>query len=700
MSVIKNNAGSRIISRAGVLILTFIWTLPSAAQSPVDRATDLYYLGRINDAAKVYDQALRKKPNDVTLLLNAAIVERDLDRHDASYELFKRAAHLLPNSGTVVTEYAWAAMRAGKYEEAAEGFKRSLKSSMDDPQALIGLAHLNMLRRRPRQALAAAKRLVSVRPDMAIGHVIAGRAQKAQGNPKKAIQHFLAAFKADNSYSEIRLWLGPLYSKMKRYNEAWRQYAKILYVDPRHKKARAAQKRLRSRITKDPEQIIPPVRQKTILPVSAAKKDPRIPIIRVAIGTTSRGRPAPKSAVAFKSDGPFDVLDPETGKKLLSGPADKIWVVEKVNIRGQTLYELQDETKKRRARFSKVISIRPQDPDRRSLLFQRLNIAAGTVWEFTGDRQLKGTVELRALDSKGVYLINEVALEDYTYGVINEEMPERFPLEALKAQAVVARNHALQSKSYKLHHQYRYDLCDGQHCQVYSGVSGESKVGRKAVDLTRGQVLRYQGRLAHTPYSSNCGGHTQDSGEAKGWSTFPYLKGRKDDEGGKVEKKSPWQLDRWMKYPPNVYCNNPQYMHPSQFRWSRIISAAELTERIRLRTKKFGLLKSVRILKRSDSGNVNKVEFIGTRGRLVLEREQRIRGIFGVGSARNTMFTLEIERDAKGAPADIFIYGGGWGHNIGMCQIGAAGRALHGQSFETILGHYYTATTVEGLGYR
>lgn len=333
------------------------------------------------------------------------------------------------------------------------------------------------------------------------------------------------------------------------------------------------------------------------------------------------------------------------------------------------------------------------------MLFQRLNIARGTVWEFKGDRQLKGIVEIRSLGSRGLYLVNQLPLEDYTYGVINQEMPVRYPKEALKAQAVIARNHALQSKSYRMHRRYKYDLCDGQHCQVYSGISGESRKGRKAVEATRGLVLKYKGRMAHTPYSSNCGGNTQDSGEVRGWSKLPYLHGRQDDLAGRSKRKSPWELERWLKSRPKVFCNIPKYMHPSQFRWARIISANELGDRIRRRSKKIGLLRKIRILKRSRSGNVNKIEFRGTRGRYVVDREQRIRGIMGVGSARNTNFTIEVERNEKGVPTDIFIYGGGWGHSIGLCQIGAAGRATAGQSYKDILAHYYRGTKISSLGY-
>lgn len=700
MLALTKNAGSPVLRGVGVLFLITASLAPShAAENLRERAIQEYYRGAITESARTLEAAIRSNPQDTAAYLDAAVVYRDLDNPKDSHRHFRVAAKLQPHDPHIHAAYAWSALRIGNIQEASSAFKKALSLSLDLPQATLGLAHLHLKANRPKAALSTAQRIVAVRPDITLGHVLEGRALHALGRKTKAAKAFTRAFKSDNTYSEIRLWLGPLYQKLHRYNDAWRQYAKVLYVSPRHANAQKQKKKLASHITRAPEKIIPPVRQENHVPIQLSPGDPKMPIMRVAVGTTVRGRPAAKKIIAFICDGPFEVIDPETGKRLLTGPAHTVWTARRI-ARGESYaYVLQDQAEKRRAGFRKVIAIRPQNPRRHSLIFQRLNIAAGTVWEFQGDRQLKGTVEIRALGGRGLYLINQVPLEDYVYGVINQEMPRRYPPEALKAQAVIARNHALQSKSYKLHKRYGYDLCDGQHCQVYSGILGEANVGRTAVDATRGLVLKYNGRLAHTPYSSNCGGHTQDSGEAKGWTHFPYLRGTRDDDDDRVDLKSPWELERWMKSLPDVYCNAPPYMHPSQFRWSRIISATELGNRLRRRSKTFGFLRGIRILKRSKSGNVNKIEFRGTLGRILIDREQKIRSVLGVGSARSTLFTLEIERDGHGIPTDIFMYGAGWGHSIGLCQIGAAGRGAAGQTYDRILSHYYTGTRIQSLGY-
>ncbi|MFH2202148.1 MAG: SpoIID/LytB domain-containing protein [Elusimicrobiota bacterium] len=685
--------------RASLVTLCLLSAPAGGAESWRDKGTTLYYRGELTAAAHAFEKAVGRSPQSAAAHLDAAVVYRDLDEHDRSRRLFHLAAKLSDGDPDIHAAHGWAALRSGKLEEARAAFNAALARRTGHPQALAGLAHLQLRQGKYLTALSTAERLTALRPDITLGHVLAGRAHDGLGDKRKAAEAYVDALESDNTYSEVRLWLGPLYKSLHHYNDAWRQYAKVLFVSPRHDGAAIEKKHLAALITRQPQEIIPSVKLKHHLPIWTAKEHRKMPVIRVAIGTTAQGNPAAKKTVAFTCDGPFEVFDPETGKTLAVGPARQVWTARRVRRGRGYAFELLDHNKRVRTNFRKVIAVRPQDLRRHSLMFQRLEIASGTVWEFQGDRQLKGIIEIRARGQQGLYLINELPLEDYTYGVINQEMPSRYPLEALKAQAVIARNHALQSQSYRLHSRDRYDLCDGQHCQVFSGVSGETKKGRQAVDATRGEVLKYRGRLAHTPYSSNCGGHTQDSGEVQGWSRFPYLSGRKDTAGGPVEQKSPWELDRWFKSRPDVFCNIPEYMHSSQFRWSRIISANELGDRIRRVSGKFGLLRKIRILKRSLSGNVNKIEFRGTRGRLVVDREQRIRGIMGVSSIRNTSFSLEVDRNADGVPTDIFAYGAGWGHSIGLCQIGAAGRAARGQSYKEIVTHYYKGTEVQNLGY-
>ncbi|MEE8424643.1 MAG: SpoIID/LytB domain-containing protein, partial [Elusimicrobiota bacterium] len=680
-----------------------LFSSPAAAGELDDlraRAIADYYRGRTTSAAQTFDRAVRVAPKDTLSWLDAAVAYRDLDRHKLSRRFFAKAAAMERKDPDVQAAYGWAALRAKRTKEARQAFRRALALAPDHPQALVGFAQINLRLGRLSAALKSLDHLRSTNPGFIPGHVLTGRALKRLGRIKEAVAAWEKAFKIDSTYTEMRLQLAPLYEKLKRINDAWKQYALILNVSPRHAEARREHRRLGRKLTKKPSDIMPKRSLKRHRPTKTAAGSARMPVIRVAIGTTVGGFPAPKTRIAFTSNVPFEVIDPESKRRLAEGPAKAVWIARRVRRGKNASYELINHKNRRVVSFRKVISVRPKDLKNGSIIFQRLNIQGGTAWEMQGDRQLKGIVELRALGGRGLYLINQLPLEDYLYGVVNEEMPERFPVEALKAQAVIARNHAVQLKRRMTKfNKYHYDLCDGQKCQVYSGVSGESEKGRRAVDATRGQVLKYRGRLAETPYSSNDGGHSQDSGELKTWTRLPYLKGRKDNRAGYVEVKSPWQLDQWLKKAPKTFCSGHPYAPAILYRWARVLAASELGDRLRRRTRRFGGLRHIRVLKRSKSGNINKVLFIGTRGRLIIDKEQRVRGIFGVSSARSTMFTIEVDRNAKGVPTDIHLSGGGWGHGVGLCQIGAAGRAAAGQDFKTILSHYFPGTKLASLNY-
>ncbi|MBI5596914.1 MAG: SpoIID/LytB domain-containing protein [Elusimicrobia bacterium] len=688
-----------LLNPAASILLALLLPAGASAAHRSARAVQaeaLWHRGEPERAAREFEAAFREAPKDRLSALDAAVSWRSDDEHARARRMFESALELGPDDADARAALGWACARSGDPKAARRAFAKALALERDQAQALLGLAHLELESKRPGPAAAAAKRLLAARPAHTVAWVLLARAQEQMGKASLAAEAWQKALDSDPTFVEARLELGRLYGEQGRVNEAWKQFMKALSSDSRNPRARAAAAELRGKISREPSEIIPPRVLKTFAKVQAARPG-RVPTLRVAIGTTASGQPAPKHQVAFLCDGPFEVYDPADGKHVTDGPAGEAWTVRPAAGGG---YEFVDAKEARRARFSKTLGIRPKDPAGHSLMLQRLDIAAGTAWAVQGDRQVKGAVEFRAAGRRGLYLVSLVGLEDYAYGVVNEEMPEKFHEEALKAQAVIARNHALIVKDlWRPHRKHGYDLCDGQHCQVFGGVAAETAKGRKAVDETRGLVLMYKGRLAQTPYSSNCGGHTQDSGETGGWFEAPYLKGVKDVEGGKFDRMSPWETELWLKRSPPAYCNLPAYIHPSHFRWSRVVGAADLSERLRRRSRAFGELKRVRILRRSVSGNVNKVLFEGTKGRVVLDREAPIRGIFSLASVRNTMMLVETERDAKGRPTELLLYGGGWGHNVGLCQYGALGRALAGHAFPRILEHYFSGTALQNLGY-
>jgi len=311
----------------------------------------------------------------------------------------------------------------------------------------------------------------------------------------------------------------------------------------------------------------------------------------------------------------------------------------------------------------------------------------------TAERLLRGEVEF-ALWRRSLRVVNRLDIENYTHGVVSAEMPVRSPVEALKAQAVVARTHALFIKTMTRRHlREGYDVCDEQHCQVYGGVRAESERSRAVVEATRGIVVTYRGKPAHVIYSSNCGGRTQSGRDLAGWGNVPYWTGIADAAVSGPPCDSPWALRRWLTSLPQAYCKPSSFVHPAHFRWARSTPWAELSRKLDRRYR-IGGLKRILPRRRSPSGNVNALLLEGTRRRVKVDSEMAIRGLLGTGSLRSTLFIFTTEYGADGKPEAVVFHGGGWGHAVGLCQSGAMGRAEAGQDFRQIILSYFPGTAL------
>jgi SpoIID/LytB domain protein len=274
-----------------------------------------------------------------------------------------------------------------------------------------------------------------------------------------------------------------------------------------------------------------------------------------------------------------------------------------------------------------------------------------------------------------------------------------FPAEALKAQAVIARSYALyRTHVVRPHRKDGFDLCDSQHCQVYRGASNEWVQTTAAVDETRGEVLMSGGRLASPLFHANCGVHTQSSRDLKGWGEVPYLTGVLDGPPDLSFPSSPASLERWLKSRPAAYCGTEPFNAGPEFRWFRLIPADLLQEKLD-RLRGVGRIGEVRVLGRTSGGYVQSVRIEGTRSSILIEKEHEIRRILGLGPLRSNLFWIETTYDADGNPEEFLLYGGGWGHGVGLCQDGAGGMAAQGFEYAEILAHYYTGTDLSALDY-
>ncbi len=312
--------------------------------------------------------------------------------------------------------------------------------------------------------------------------------------------------------------------------------------------------------------------------------------------------------------------------------------------------------------------------------------------EGKSDRLYRGSLELIHFGG-GLTVVNVVELEDYLLGVVPSEMCAWYPLDALKAQAIAARTYAL--KNIGRFSAQGFDLTDTASSQVYSGYCSEDPRSTRAVVETTGMVLTYNDDLIDAVYSSTCGGYTENASEAWGHAV-PYLRGIADfDQECNPTLCHPETEEAWADYFKTarpLHCLQPKYAHVASFRWVKVLTRRELEDGLPAELR-VGVVRRIVPLHRGYSGRITSLRLEGSTHSVLIEKELPICKAFG--QLRSSAFSVETYRDDHGTPVVFVFWGAGWGHGLGMCQVGAVGLADEGWSYDRILSFYYNGIALE-----
>ncbi len=693
------------LSRAGAFafgaILLCLGTLaPSQHRTPSPQNFVLegnkdFFEGHPTKALAAYQKALRVDARSLRAWLNGAAVWGDLGNLENAAEWYRRAADLSPGDPKIAVALAEIELRRRSPEAARGILKKILAAHPKDVHALVALGRTQLTLGNPKDALPPLARAVRLAPDLTLAQYYLGRAREETGDDPGAIEAYREASVTDSYFTSARYRLSAAHLRLNEVHEAWTQISKLIRQAPHNKAFRHLERYAKPLLRDSPRP----------LPAPLAARGPRrplplvppphgeVPRLRIGVGTTGMGKPLAWKDFTFVVKSDFQLRSTRSGRVLAKGKRSRKW---SVSLKKRRYLEVRDEKGKRVLRTTRAFSIRPDLARGSWTYFKEKGGKRGKRLA----RTLRGELEISAHPLReGMRIVNIVDLESYTQGVLTAEMPISSPIEALKAQAVIARTHALFIKNHRRrHHADGYELCDGQHCQVYYGVGSETERSREIVYDTRGRVLTYRGREAHVLYSSNCGGHTQSASDIQGWGEVPYFKGVRDSAATTRHPSSPWQLRQWLRASPKTFCSPSKYVYPSHYRWSRVIPAKELEARLN-RSVSIGRLEAIVPLRRAASGHLNSILVRGSRGSREIKSEMRIRGLFGVGSQRSSLFIVDTIRGADLRPSAFVFYGGGWGHGVGMCQSGAMGRAEKGQDYAEILQAYYRGTEIGNLRY-
>lgn len=364
-------------------------------------------------------------------------------------------------------------------------------------------------------------------------------------------------------------------------------------------------------------------------------------------------------------------------------------------------------------------------------------IGIGFHWEQKEDQKFQGALKLMAIGNE-IQAVNIISIEDYLISVISSEMRGDSSPALLKAHTIISRSWLLAQieKQDKLeegsvsHEMVResgeeyirwydredhddYHVCADDHCQRYQGVTRAHNPGVvEAVLATEGEVLVYDGKICDARFSKCCGGVSEQFENCWEPVFHPYLQRVDDNPGpGPVngeDLKIETNAVRFIEAAPLAFCNTGDegllmqvlndYDLASRdfYRWIVAYTQQEIAELIREKSgTDFGEIVDLVPVERGESGRLVRLLIVGTRKRIILGKELEIRRWLSKSHLYSSAFTVHSGEIENGIPGKFILHGAGWGHGVGLCQIGAAVMASRGYSHGEILAHYFRDATIK-----
>lgn len=321
-----------------------------------------------------------------------------------------------------------------------------------------------------------------------------------------------------------------------------------------------------------------------------------------------------------------------------------------------------------------------------SFILRNVVIGMDFHWERKMDQQFAGSLRFIVEDGK-IAAINRLGIEDYLLSVISSEMRADASLEFLKAHAVISRSWALARIENRRHPEQAesaiphamYDVCADDHCQRYEGLTlATGETVRQAIDQTWGQTLRYEGRICDTRFYKCCGGRTEIFSTCWENRDYPYLQSVEDPYCDCHD-------DAVLSQVLNDYDLETKDFHDWEERYTRDGLSALVRERTGM---DFGIIQDLEPVERGVSGRIKYLRIRGTLRTEVIGKELAIRRALSKSHLKSSNFEVRWEGD------NLILRGKGWGHGVGLCQIGAAVMSTKGFNYKQILEYYYKGATV------
>ncbi|MDR2293103.1 MAG: SpoIID/LytB domain-containing protein [Prevotellaceae bacterium] len=376
--------------------------------------------------------------------------------------------------------------------------------------------------------------------------------------------------------------------------------------------------------------------------------------------------------------------------------------------------------------------------DEKNCFFELIDVTIGVEfhWQRKENQKFKGSLQF-IVENKKITAVNIINIEDYLICVISAEMSATSSMELLKAHAVISRGWLLAQikKSenigknkieYKSISQteteyirwwdredhLNFDVCADDHCQRYQGITRASTMHVvDAVEATRGLVLTAENKICDARFSKSCGGVMEKFENTWEPVEHLYLQGLADTDDEKAPDLTVEEnAEKWIRTSPESFCNTNDKTILSQvlndydretndfYRWKVEYTQSQISEMAYRRSGfDFGEIIDIIPLQRGTSGRIIKLKIIGTKLIKIIGKELMIRRTFSNAHLYSSAFVVEKDNEQNGIPQKFTFIGAGWGHGVGLCQIGAAVMGAKGYAYDKILTHYFPNSKLEKL---
>lgn len=373
-------------------------------------------------------------------------------------------------------------------------------------------------------------------------------------------------------------------------------------------------------------------------------------------------------------------------------------------------------------------------PKNENSIFTLLDVVIGIGfhWERKESQRFEGKLEF-IVEGEKITAINRIPIESYLISVISSEMSATSSLELLKAHAVISRSWMLSQiekknnleqsntaytsdtrtetewiKWWDREDHANFDVCADDHCQRYQGITRAStslEAVKAAVNSTHGILLTFDGKICDARFSKCCGGAVEEFDNCWEPVKHPYLTKLYDNSNGVLPNLSVnANAEEWIRTSPEAFCNSKEAEVLSQvlnnydqetadfYRWKVEYTTKQITDLAKRKIGvDFGEIQELLPLERGTSGRILRLKVVGKLKTLILGKELLIRKAFSESHLYSSAFVVDKTSDG------FVLTGAGWGHGVGLCQIGAAVMAHKGYSYNEILNHYFPNALVQKI---